>query len=735
MMNEDGSRSPDEPGSASDEDDERAEVNPGEPDHSASEDDESPTGAIDSGGRQQASHGDATNGDAVEKEDEVDPDADVAVADEVDPGSAVAVADDPTTEESVDRTPEPQSWTDEPDVAYELAPDCDAEDVETGRAYRATVNGVVPYGVFVDCSDRVSGLIHESDLADTYAVGDELFVELENRRDNGDLAFVPVDIDPERVVRVDPGDDAVDATDLEAHRGESVRLVGEVVQIKQTGGPTIFHVRDRTGIVPCAAFEAAGVRAYPSVQVGDVVRASGTVEHRDGTVQLETEAIVALDGEAASAVRDDLDAAVAERAAPPELDQLVDWPALEALRPALREVATLLRRAVLEGRPIRIRHHADGDGMCAAVPVAMALERYVARVHHDPEAARHMVRRLPSKAPFYELEDATRDLTHALEDRSRHGQRLPLLCMIDNGSTAEDVPAYETLAQYDIPIVAIDHHHPDPEAVGDLLAAHVNPYLEGEDYRITAGMLCVELARLIDPDSGPELRHVPAVAGLSDRSKADAMDDYLELAGTAGFDLEALQDVSEALDYLAYLLRYRPGDPLIRDVLRVDGAEPERHAALVRTLADRSRAAVATQLADVRPHVEHEHLESGVELYRVDLEAHAHRFQYPAPGKTTGELHDELIADGDGPAITIGYGPDFAVLRSDGVRLDIPEMVAELRAEVPGAGVSGGGHLVVGSIKFVPGTREAVIDALVRKMAAAPRDERLSSATPLGERS
>ena len=82
--------------------------------------------------------------------------------------------------------------------------------------------------------------------------------------------------------------------------------------------------------------------------------------------------------------------------------------------------------------------------------------------------------------------------------------------------------------------------------------------------------------------------------------------------------------------------------------------------------------------------------------------------------------------DGD-PVITIGYGPDFAVLRSDGVRLDIPEMVSELVEEVPGAGVSGGGHLVVGSIKFVPGRREEVLDALVEKMADADIDAELRS--------
>ncbi len=104
-------------------------------------------------------------------------------------------------------------------------------------------------------------------------------------------------------------------------------------------------------------------------------------------------------------------------------------------------------------------------------------------------------------------------------------------------------------------------------------------------------------------------------------------------------------------------------------------------------------------------HVDHERLEIGAHLYTIDVDEWAHRFTYPAPGKTTGKLHDQKVPRPE-PVITIGYGPDFAVLRSDGVRLDIPQMVTELNEEVDGGGVSGGGHLVVGSIKFVKGCRE-----------------------------
>jgi len=52
------------------------------------------------------------------------------------------------------------------------------------------------------------------------------------------------------------------------------------------------------------------------------------------------------------------------------------------------------------------------------------------------------------------------------------------------------------------------------------------------------------------------------------------------------------------------------------------------------------------------------------------------------------------------------------VIRSRGVAMNIPQMVRDLHNELPGAGVNGGGHLVVGSIKFVEGMRKEVLQRL-----------------------
>jgi RecJ-like exonuclease len=617
-------------------------------------------------------------------------------------------------------------------VVYDLAPACTLDDLEVGANYHATVNGVVDYGVFVDISDRVSGLVHSSNLDGEYGVGDELVVELEDVLEDGDVSFVEVSPDDYETRKVGRGTGATTA-DLADLEGETVNVEGRAVQIKQTGGPTIFQIRDETGIVPCAAFEEAGVRAYPDVELDDLVRVTGTVESRNGGVQIEVDDLTPLDGAAADALADRLDEATADLAEPADVDPLVEWPAFEKLTDDLADVARRLRETVLEGRPIRIRHHADGDGLCASVPLQYALEQFIDDVYEDDEAGRHLLKRLPSKAPFYEMEDVTRDLNYALEDRTRHGQKLPLLLMLDNGSTEEDTPAYRNLAHYDVPILVVDHHHPDPDAVEGLVEDHVNPYLYDEDYRITTGMMCVEIARMIAPGVTGEIEHVPAVAGLADRSEGEAMPDYLDLAGESGYDESRLREIGEALDYATYWLKYNDGRELVNDALNVNCDDRERHDRLVDLLSERAERDVADQLDVSMAHLESEHLDNGARLYRIDVERHAKRFTYPAPGKTTGKIHDRKVAETGDPVITIGYGPDFAVLRSDGVRLDIPEMVTELTEEIDGGGVSGGGHLVVGSIKFVGGMREQVIDALVEKMADAEIDEELGSSAAVPE--
>ncbi len=614
-----------------------------------------------------------------------------------------------------------------------LSPTATADDLEHDQPYVATINGIVDYGVFVDLNDSISGLVHESNLEGTYSVGDELVVELDRVRENGDVSFLgrpDLEVPP---APEGPDPTTATATTLPDLVGDEVELAGRVIQIKQTSGPTLFHLTTGDGLVTAAAFDGAGVRAFPEVDLDDVVELQGEVQLYDGGLQLEVEELTILEGEA----REDASAAIEDRldeaATPPEIEPLVEWDALGTLWPELEEVARELREAALTGQPVRIRHHADVDGICASVPIQLAVQSFVREMHTGEDDPEYLTRRLPSKAPFYEMADATRDLDRALEEQDRHGQRLPVVVMLDNGSTAEDAPALKTLVNYGLSVITIDHHFPDPEVVDDHLIHHVNPYLVGEDYRVTSAMLAVEVARMIDPDLTEEIQQLPAIAGMADRSEADAMSEYISLADA---DRAWLSDITEAVDYAAHWLRYDTGQHLMEDLLDVNAAETSRHEEIVSLFAERAEAEIERQLEAALPHLETESLPNGAQLHTLDLEAYAHRHIYPAPGKTTTALHDHQVAESpDQPTITIGYGDDYAILRSDGVKLDIPDIVTELTESIRGGGVSGGGHLVVGSIRFVGGRREEVLDALIERLGSAELDETATTESPASDQS
>lgn len=303
-----------------------------------------------------------------------------------------------------------------------------------GRFYRGTVDGYADFGVFVDLASNVTGLLHRSELdrrleSLDWEPGDEVFVQVKNVRDNGNIDLgwsirqsdsefrgarihdpdgdadgQPVEQDaesggpttvktrpktgkttkpagvstsseqtesdadaepePEPKPESDAGDEdraptAGDVVDDIAANGESeqeadaepesepesdseskedaesddeqevetdadaesadeaervtlasiddrvgdvIRVEGEIASVRQTGGPTVFELRDETAIADCAAFVEAGVRAYPEVEVGDYVRIDGEVERRRGELQIETEELTILDGDEADTV-------------------------------------------------------------------------------------------------------------------------------------------------------------------------------------------------------------------------------------------------------------------------------------------------------------------------------------------------------------------------------------------------------------------------------------------------
>jgi RecJ-like exonuclease len=603
-------------------------------------------------------------------------------------------------------------------LVHILDPACDVKDLVVGDIYQGRVNGLANFGAFVDLSESVRGLAHNKYLKIRPEVGDVILVTVRNILPNGNIELEPAEVKEYNTVEVEKELPVSKATELSKMVGKLIMIKGEIIQVKQTGGPTIFTVADDSGLVFCAAFERAGVRAYAEIDSEMMVKVIGEVSLRNNQVQVEIKSMKRLWGRDASIVKDQIEQVIDQRAEPFATEFLVKSEVMTRLLPAMRQVAKEIRRAVLKSQPIVVRHHADADGITAAVAIESAILPLLKEVG-GPDAEYYNYRRAPSKAPFYELEDVTKDLTYALEDQTRHGQKMPLVVLMDNGSTEEDVPAMRQAQVYGMDMLVVDHHHPH-KIVDQFLIAHVNPAHQGGDFGLTTGMLATEIARMIYPQVESKIKHFPAVSAVGDRSEAAEAAEYIRLVEDK-YSRADLKNIALALDYEAFWLRFNEGRGLINDILCL--GRLDRHRRIVDLLCEQANAAIDEQLRASMGNVKSTKLPNGIIMSVLDVENFAHKFTFPPPGKTSGEVHDRLCQKFAGkPVVTIGYGPDFAVLRSRAVRMNIPQMVKELMEEIPNGGVSGGGHLVVGSIKFVGGMRKDVLAKLAEKIAACGVD-------------
>ena len=561
-------------------------------------------------------------------------------------------------------------------LVYRLGTGCDLADVAEGNTYQGKVQGFANFGMFVQLNDRIKGLVHKSNMKGDHKERDSILVRVRQVRPNGNIDLEEVTIQVYQVQNVERKSTTVRISDLSGKVGKTVAIEGEIAQIKQTSGPTIFTIVDETGTQNAAAFIVAGVRAYPEAELGDIVKVIGEVMMRNNQLQIEADMLTILSEDEAAAVRVRIETALDLRSEPEDIPLLVKSDVMERLRPEMKKVAKIIRKAVFTSQPIILRHHADADGICSAVAIEQAVVALIRESGGDFDADYFLFKRAPSKAPFYEIEDITRDLDFSTKDHIRYGQKMPLVLLTDNGSTEEDEPAYKIASVYDIPFVVIDHHHPDA-TIDKYLLAHVNPYHVGGDFGITAGMLGTEVARLINPKVEPLIRHLPAIAGVGDRSEAPERALFLTLIKDQ-YPEEACKDIALALDYEQFWLRFNDGREIVKDILNITG-NTERHKKLVSLLVEGANTMIENQMSACMPHVVPRVLKNDARLFLIDVEIHAHKFTFPPPGKTSGEVHDRLCRQNAGkPVVTIGFGPDFAVLRSKGVLMNIPRMVREL---------------------------------------------------------
>ena len=494
---------------------------------------------------------------------------------------------------------------------------------------------------------------------------------------------------------------------------KTLSITARIDRINQTGGPTIFIVSDGTLTLALKGFVGVGQRAFPELNEGDSIKATITINEYNDELEGEIKTISKLDPEESREFSDKILAVQKERAQVKEIPFLVKSIILDKLRPSMIKAAHEIKLAIIQNRPIIIRHHNDTDGYCAGYALEKAILPLVAKEHGSEKAGYEFFSRSPSQAPFYEIDDSIRDTALSLRNEAKFSNKMPLVIITDNGSTPEDLFAIKQGKVHGIDFIVIDHHYFDQDVISKEVLVHISPFLVNEDgSKFSAGMLCAELARLINPVEGLEI--LPAIAGLADRidiNNPKVIEDYILIPQKQGFDKALLINISKVIDFVSAKVRFME----VREFIGVIFGEPrDKQKALVSLMAPYIRSLEEKGLEIARQNVKLERI-NNTHLQLLEIENVFPGFGfYPKPGKCVGLIHDDAQKTKKlTNLITLGLMNTAITIRAtEEANFSTHDLISFLNQRSPNSFVEGGGHKNAGSITFLPQKQPEISDLI-----------------------
>ena len=487
--------------------------------------------------------------------------------------------------------------------------------------------------------------------------------------------------------------------------GQTVSIEGKVTDIYKTSGPLVFRIFDGSEI---RAVVFNPVEDFYSLKLGDFVRFYGTLSVRRENVELQVSKFERLNETELDSVKQSIESMFLDKIKRGAPDFLVSSEVYKKMEQEFLLAMSSIKKAVLQERMIIIRHHNDCDGITAGVSLEKAISSYA-----DKEKKKDCrIFRKPCAAPYYDLEDALKDIDLYFS----FSKKKPLLIIADNGSTDSDLQGILRAKVYDFEIGVIDHHPPTKNEDGGYLidqyvSFHINPYIYSGDSNLCTGMLAHELSRMIDAEIDSYAIHLPALAGIGDKSKGNEMDQYLEISP---FKRDDLEKIKLALDHESYYLRRFSISSYIDDIMML--GDKERGNKLISYVFEEIEKKRSSQWNLIKQHLDIKNLVDNFDLITIDLEKFIFRGEFPSPGRTLGFIHNKYIWDNEinedeRAIISLGIAEDYIVFRATNkakaIGFDLNDIIKQLKDRYLEE-VQGGGHPGAGTIRFVPFLKDEV---------------------------
>ncbi|MEM1988598.1 MAG: hypothetical protein QXS41_02040 [Candidatus Woesearchaeota archaeon] len=481
--------------------------------------------------------------------------------------------------------------------------------------------------------------------------------------------------------------------------GKIVFVEGIVEKIIQTNGPTLFKIRDETGVIITKAFAGVGKRAFQEIKEGDGVSAKIKISMYDNNIE----------GEIISMKKSDFDYdAISKRIneqSIPSKDYFSIYSSVyENMKELFISAATRIKKAIYEQRPILLRHHADCDGYSGALAIEHSIIAVMKEIYKDEKMIWTHYSRIPNRTPFYDYSEASKDVAFFLDDMIRFGNKAPLIICLDFGSSNESLLSYKKLKMFGSEIIVVDHHlssFEEFENVKNYVDVFINPHEHLGNEKITAGMLGYELSLFIKEHN---LKHLPIISGFGDRS-----DGYEFLEYCKNFSEEELKfykKLADVVDFEAYHLKFLEGRSYFNELL----TNKEFQEKIVEEIHK-----VLEELWNEYDSI----IKKNMKIIKekpliIMLEDISIMNDFPSPGKITGFAKDQIIKRTNRTDVVVIYVfDDGIVLRSEDFDLEINKRVKQLQEKFPEFLVEGGGHSKAGSIRFLKIGKNKILEEVL----------------------
>ncbi len=343
---------------------------------------------------------------------------------------------------------------------------------------------------------------------------------------------------------------------------------------------------------------------------------------------------------------------------------VIDAPALRKMNKLFLQAASVITNAVKERKKIKIRYDGDGDGICAAIMLKSAIERFA----------------IEGKIPLLLRCQESSGAIYGEKDNEEDKATLPegsLLILLDHGANYESKEPLCSSAKL-FEIMVIDHHPPTKDACIDHFITPFQVVDCAEPSSYNTGLLVFEISRCISPNLEKQL--LPFCM-------------YSMQADTSSFRSKEFYPEAVVIDYLAI----NAGEPYSLEFY--EKTLTDKHIVKELYREEQWKMQNALEKAQRKAKI----TEGKIRVVTCDVTGIARKNSYPSLGKLHNALQNKYSSDGT-PTVSLVYykgGLSFRATHSTvPLGFSANKIIEALRKEYSGVGFSGGGHNVAASTRF-----------------------------------